>query len=673
MRGEIIPRLRLRGRWRAFVACMAMWGILHQLGCRHLRPANYWESEYLQQSVASTLDDEFLYSQEEVLAPSSILMAQEPIRPASYEETTFREMTLQDVIFEALSHAQVIRQNGDFLSPGNPLLRSPESIASIYDQAIQESGVLFGQRGVHAALSEFDTQFTTRMLWGNSSQIQNNQFTSGGIPAGLPLVEDTTQFQAVLQKSLESGGQIGLSHNINYSSSNAPGRLFPSVYDGNVRIEFRQPLLAGAGEEYTAIAGPISENIQGVTGVQQGLLIARINNDQSLLDFELAVAEFIREVENHYWQLYVAYESYELRQLSLLQAQQIFDLVKDRKGSPGGDLSYYVEAQEGVLQAEATVEEAWDGIYTAEIALRNIMSVMVDSNVLIRPLDHPVVAEIDPNWDLSLGIAMTSRPELRKQKLAIKSAQLQLKAAENLNRPRLDFLLSGQSNAFGDDLMGARHTDGTNRPLGSAYHRLFNGTENGWNIGAEYSQPLGMRFAQTQVKNQELKLTKAIRTLEAQEMDVLHQLTQAFNDLERQYKAMQKQAAIVENAQQRLVAAEEEYNSNRDGRAYLSLDGINRARQMLTDAETDFLRRQVEYSLGTTQVEYRTGQLLQLRGVMFGRAPQPGTGSPTLHSPMDAFIPLSLSPLPAATPLHEVPLETETPLPESPMAPQTTP
>lgn len=609
-------------------------------GCRNRRYVNYWEDEYVHQSIENVIDEPFQHATEEVLAPSSVLLTGEPIRPASFEETTFREMTLQEVIFEALTNAQVIRQGGDFLSPGNPLLRSPESVASIYDQAIQESGVLFGQRGVHAALSEFDSQFTTRMLWGNSTQIQNNQFTSGGIAAGLPLVEDTAQFSATLQKSLWSGGQIGLSHSINYSSNNAPGRLFPSVYDGNVRLEYRQPLLAGAGHEYTAIAGPISENIQGVTGVQQGLLISRITNEQSLLDFELSVTEFIREVENQYWRLHVAYQTHAIRKDGLIQAQQIFEMVQNREDSPGGDLSHYVEAQEGVLQAEAALDEAWEGIYTAELALRNVMSILIDNVALIRPTDKPVTAEIDPNWDLSLGTALINRPELRKQKLAVKSAELQLRAAENLNRPRLDFLMSAQSNAFGDDLMGARHTDGTNRPLGSAYHRMFNAGETGWNIGAEYSQPLGRRFAQTQLQNNELKLTKAVRTLEVQEVDVQQQMAQAFNDLRRNNKAMHKQAQLVQNAEQRLIAAEEEYNSNRDGQAYLSLEQINRARQLLNQAETNLLRSQVEYTLGTTQIEYRSGQLLQLRGVVLGRGYQSSITGPAMESSLPAIIEL---------------------------------
>ena len=55
--------------------------------------------------------------------------------------------------------------------------------------------------------------------------------------------------------------------------------MFPSAYRGNVQAQYRHPLLAGSGTEFTRIAGPINPNFGAITGVSQGVLIARINND----------------------------------------------------------------------------------------------------------------------------------------------------------------------------------------------------------------------------------------------------------------------------------------------------------------------------------------------------------------------------------------------------------
>ncbi|MCA9099260.1 MAG: hypothetical protein KDA36_12780, partial [Planctomycetaceae bacterium] len=211
------------------------------------------------------------------------------------------DLTLTEVIQITLANSKVIRTQGQFLNPGNTILNNPDFAQTVFDAAIQESGVLFGQRGIEAALSDFDTQFTTQMLWGRDETVQNNTF-SAGFPAGNTLVEETGAFNSSLQKRLATGGQVGVFHNWNYTGRNVgvPPQLFPSVYEGNVSMQFRQPLLAGGGTEYTRIAGPVSTNIQGVTGVQQGVIIARINNDIELADFERAVHQMIHDVEAMY-------------------------------------------------------------------------------------------------------------------------------------------------------------------------------------------------------------------------------------------------------------------------------------------------------------------------------------------------------------------------------------
>ena len=72
---------------------------------------------------------------------------EQPLRLRNRRDLEPWDLSLQEAIFVALSHAEVIRQNGQFFSPTNTLLRSPEGLPSVHDPALQESGVLFGQRG----------------------------------------------------------------------------------------------------------------------------------------------------------------------------------------------------------------------------------------------------------------------------------------------------------------------------------------------------------------------------------------------------------------------------------------------------------------------------------------------------------------------------------------------
>ena len=112
--------------------------------------------------------------------------------------------------------------------------------------------MLFGGRGVEAALADFDAQLTTSMTWGKDERLQNNPFF-GGTPGGT-LTEDTGVFRNQLSKTFGAGGAFTVANDWNYSGTNVANQLFPSSYTGNIRAEFRQPLWAGAGTRFTRTA-----------------------------------------------------------------------------------------------------------------------------------------------------------------------------------------------------------------------------------------------------------------------------------------------------------------------------------------------------------------------------------------------------------------------------------
>ena len=179
------------------------------------------------------------------------------------QKDEIREMSLGECLRLGLENSTVIRSKGAFLSAGNSILSNPNGAPSFYDPAIQETGVLFGGRGVEAALSEFDAQFATTTVWGRNELIRNNSFIDG--VAGNSNTE-TASLESSLSKTFGFGGQFELQHNVNYTGLNLPLPTFASVYSGNVSARYRHPLLAGAGAEFTRIAGPIANAFGGLTG-----------------------------------------------------------------------------------------------------------------------------------------------------------------------------------------------------------------------------------------------------------------------------------------------------------------------------------------------------------------------------------------------------------------------
>lgn len=602
-------------RWALVVLIL----VCTQPGCRLIRKFHAHDDDaaaayYLNQATRISYP-----TTEQPVAPEA--MAVEPRHLSNEQKDEVWDVTLMEVVHTALANNDIIRSSGQFLSPGNLLLNNPEAASSVYDPAIQETGVLFGQRGVEAALAEFDAQLTTSMLWGHNETITNNAFQSGGLDPGDTLQEDTGNFSVGLQKRFASGGQFNVVHDWNYSLNNSPGRLFGSIYEGSVRAEFRQPLLAGAGTEYTRIAGPISEQIQGVTGVGQGVLIARVNNDISLADFETATANLLRDVERLYWQLFLAYHVYDTEVETRDEALATWRSLEAQAATGNVGAVEEARARDFYFQLRGRANAARDNLYAIEAELRRVLGLPVNDGRVMRPADEPTQVRVVPAWDGSLLDALARRPELRRQKWTVKSLELQLRAARQLTRPRLDFVSSYRVNGFGDDLFGnprAVSDGGTVTNLGSAYDKLAHNNETGWNLGLQFSLPVGLRYAHAQVRNFELRLQKARAALAAQEVEISHELAAAFRDLDRTWLDMQNNLSRQTAIEDQLRAIEAEYRSEP---TRVPIQQVLQAHDALAQARINYATSIADYNAALAELEYRTGQLLEYNSVHLSEGP----------------------------------------------------
>jgi outer membrane protein TolC len=520
------------------------------------------------------------------------------------------DLGLQEVIHLAMSNSHILRTRGQFLSNTNPLLTNPNQISSVYDPAIQESEVLFGVRGVEAALSDFDARFTTTMLWGRNELVQNNRVLSGGIPVGGSLVEESGVFTSRLEKNFATGGIFAVNHNWNYSGNNVPTRQFQSVYTGLLQVEFRQPLLAAAGVEYSRIAGHPGRNLQGVTGVSQGVLIARINNDISIADFEAGVRNLLKDVEDTYWDLVLAYRVYDIEVSSRNKTLEIWRKVKANFDQNRASAADEAQTRDNYFENRARTENALADLYQIESQLRRLMRLPVNDGRVIRPIEDVAKAEFMPDWQVSLAEALTRRVELRRQKWSIKSLEFQLKAAKSLVRPRFDFVSNYQRNAFGDKLISSSDTDGvTPQGFHSAYETLTQGNQTGWNLGFELSMPLGQREAHAQVRNIELRLAKARSVLSEQEHEISHELANAFQQLDRTYTLAQTNLNRQVAAKKRVDAFIAVFEATKQGQSSV-IDPVLRAQISYAQAQIAHYRSLIDYNKAITEINYRKGTLL---------------------------------------------------------------
>lgn len=526
-----------------------------------------------------------------------------PPTPAEY-----LDLTLFEAVQMGLRNSSIIRQNAQFLSPGNPLLTNPDNVPSIFDIAIQDNGVLFGNRGVPAALADYDPKFSTSLIMARDENVQNSQILSGGLPPGTVLTANTGNFDMRLDQPLMSGGTLSLVHNWDYRQDNVPLRLFQSAYTGSLGTEFRQPLWAGFGPMVNGVAGQVRNRSLGVTGVNQGVVIAQINTRLSQLDFERQVQDMVHDIGSQYWDLFSAYREYAAEASVRDKAKLTWDEVRSKlkRGLPGGAAVDEAQAEEVYLDSEARVESSLANLYSAETRLRRLLGMPAEDGQVLRPVDSPTLAPPPDDRVALLQSAYVYRLELRRQKSQIESLSLQLQAARNLANPKLDFVASYKLNGFGADLYNQNTADGiTPRGYNSAYSTLFQGQQASWSMGFEFSVPLYLRAERSQIRQLELRLMKARRALESQELEVGHEVYAVLQALDRWNRQAALQAKRREASNRRLTAATTDFEVGRT-----TGDQLLRSEQSFYQAEIAYQKSLAEYAKSVLDLNYRTGQLL---------------------------------------------------------------
>ncbi len=231
----------------------------------------------------------------------------------------------------------------------------------MYDAAITETTP---STGVEAALAAFDTQ------WTSSLQAQHNLHPQNVNPASIvsgfvvpTFKEDNTTFNNALTKITATGGQFAVTNYVFYDNVNTQTVDTPYTSSTNVQLTFNQPLLAGGGVQYNRIAGPFNP-FAGIissagstvgTTTFDGVLLARINTDISLADFEGSVRNLVYDTENAYWELYFAYRALEASKTGRASALQTWRKIDAlfRAGARGGEAEKEAQARAQYFQFRA--------------------------------------------------------------------------------------------------------------------------------------------------------------------------------------------------------------------------------------------------------------------------------------------------------------------------------
>ena len=345
-----------------------------------------------------------------------------------------------------------------------------------------------------------------------------------------------------------------------------------------------------------------------ITGVSQGVVIARINTDITIADFENSVVSMVKDVEDLYWELYLAYRQFDADSANRESTLRTWREIKAKMdvGATGGNAGIEAQARDAYLDARANFENAWANILATENAFRKQLGMPVNDGRIIRPADNPIEGEFVAQWESTLIDALTRRLELRKQKWQIKSLELQRFAAENVVNPQLNFISSYQVNGFGNNLLG------NDNNFNSAYGSLASASQTGWTMGLQFAMPIGFRAARAQLHNIELQLIKSRAALAAQELDISHEIAESIQKIDAAYLTAHTYLDRKVAAERRVQATQAEYDAGVSG---ATLDLVLRAQASNAAAEIAYYTSLVNYNKAITELHQRRGTLLENDGI----------------------------------------------------------
>jgi outer membrane protein TolC len=437
-----------------------------------------------------------------------------------------------------------------------------------------------------------------------------------------------------------------------------------------------------------------------VPGFYNGVLIARVNTDISVADFEIGLRDLVSNVENAYWDLYFAYRDLDAkiqaRNAALDAWKRIKILLEKEQGS--GLLEREAQAREQYFRYEEEVQNALagtlqsattnnngasggsfrgvGGVLVSERRLRLAIGLPITDGRLIRPADEPTFARVEFAWASASDDAIARRPELLRQRHVIKRREMEYVAARNFLLPRFDVFGKYRVRGMGEDLIGdATSFLNAPSPVGpfanSSLANLASGDFQEWQLGGEVSLPIGFRRGWAGVRNAQLNLARDKAILEEQERQVIHDLSNAVGDMQRAYQ-------IMETTYNRRLAAQQNadiLSARLEKGQPVSPEQVLEGERRLSDADIQYHRALVEHMLAIKNVHFEKGTLLQYGRIQLaeqlppsssGAAPGQSASVPPAPTPAATPIPLPPPSSPAPAPLPQSPAPVPPPLPNFP-------
>jgi outer membrane protein TolC len=435
------------------------------------------------------------------------------------------------------------------------------------DYAIQQARATFIPR-VTGSYSYRDSQSASNnTLEGVSTLTSVNQGFNGGISQTLPWY----------------GASYSASFTNGRNATNDITRRVNPQYSSGVSLSFNMPLLNGF-------------RIDGTRNNLRTLAIQRQITDIQLL---ASIENTKNQVRTAYWNLRSAIEQIEITRRALEIAKKQWDdsLLRVEIGNMAPiDTVQFETAHANADQSHLAAQISWR---TAELNFKRLLVTGIDDELYgmtINPIDKPSLSVQSVDIQAAVTRALAERTDIVISRRNIDSSRLGLEVTKGALLPDLNFSAGYSSSGQG----GPTRVGNTIIPGGylDALRAAYGFELPTWNIGFNFTYPIGMRSAKAQYARALIQLDQSLAQVKSQELTISTAVINAGLNVENTYKLYQASVKAREAAERNADA-----NQVRFDNGMLTNFEVVQGQQQLTNARLQELSRLIAYMNALAEFE----------------------------------------------------------------------
>ena len=378
---------------------------------------------------------------------------------------------------------------------------------------------------LQAARASFVPNFTTSYSYSNNKSPSNDNLD------GVASITNVSQsYNGGMSQTLPwHGAQFNVNFQNSRSSTNRfTTRLNPG-YNSSVRLGFNMPLLQGFK----------------IDGNRNQLRTLQVQRQISDIQLQTQIENLKNNVRTSYWNLRSAIEQIEIQRRALEIAQRQFEDSKIRVeiGTLAPIDTTNFETQ--VANAEQQLLNAQITWRTAELNFKTLLASGTDDEIytqVINPAEQPQLSVQSVDIQSAVARALQERTDVMQARRQIESSRLSLEVSKNQTMPSLNFSTGynltgqgGQEKVFQQGQVVGILPGG----YADALAAIAGFDSPAWNLGFNFSYPLGMRAAKANYARSQLGLEQSLAQLKAQELSISTEVINAGLAVENTYKQFQ--------------------------------------------------------------------------------------------------------------------------------------